>query len=53
MERKGKTLTLSVFPRRKKEGQKIVVLTAYDLTSALIGAALTGGVVTGAAGPGD
>jgi 3-methyl-2-oxobutanoate hydroxymethyltransferase len=42
MERKGKTLTLSVFPRRKKQGKKIVVLTAYDLTSALIGAA--GGV---------
>ncbi len=42
MERKGKTLTLSVFPRRKKEGQKIVVLTAYDLTSAMI--ASVGGV---------
>lgn len=42
MERKGKPLTLSVFGKRKKMGQKIVVLTAYDLTSALIAAA--GGV---------
>ena len=42
MERKGKPLTLSVFSRRKKQGKKIVVLTAYDLTSALIAAA--GGV---------
>ena len=42
MERKGKTLTMSVFPRRKRQGRKIVVLTAYDLTSALIAAA--GGV---------
>lgn len=42
MERKGKSLTMSVFARRKQQGQKIVVLTAYDLTSALIAAA--GGV---------
>jgi len=42
MTRQGKTLTLSVFARRKRDGQKIVVLTAYDLTSALIAAA--GGV---------
>jgi len=42
MERKGKALTMSVFARRKKEGRKIVVLTAYDLTSALI--ATAGGV---------
>jgi 3-methyl-2-oxobutanoate hydroxymethyltransferase len=42
MERKGKTLTLSVFDRRKRAGEKLVVLTAYDLTSALIAAA--GGV---------
>ncbi len=42
MERKGKALTLSVFSRRKRDGQKLVVLTAYDLTSALIAAA--GGV---------
>ena len=32
MERKGKTLTMSVFARRKKQGKKIVLLTAYDLT---------------------
>jgi 3-methyl-2-oxobutanoate hydroxymethyltransferase len=42
MERKGKALTMSVFARRKQKGEKIVVLTAYDLTSALIAAA--GGV---------
>ncbi len=42
MERKGKTLTMSVFARRKRQGKKIVVLTAYDLTSALIASA--GGV---------
>ncbi len=42
MERKGKALTLSVFGRRKRDGCKLVVLTAYDLTSALIAAA--GGV---------
>ncbi len=42
MERNGKTLTMSVFARRKKQGRKLVVLTAYDLTSALIAAA--GGV---------
>ncbi len=42
MKRKGKTLTMSVFARRKQQGRKIVLLTAYDLTSALIAAA--GGV---------
>ncbi len=42
MERKGKTLSMSVFARRKKRGRKIVLLTAYDLTSALIASA--GGV---------
>jgi 3-methyl-2-oxobutanoate hydroxymethyltransferase len=42
MTRKGKTLTLSVFARHKREGRKLVVLTAYDLTSAKIAAA--GGV---------
>jgi len=42
MARKGKALTLSVFARRKAAGRKLVVLTAYDLTSALIAAA--GGV---------
>ncbi len=42
MARQGKTLTLSVFSRRKRDGNKLVVLTAYDLTSALIAAA--GGV---------
>jgi len=42
MERKGKPLTLGVFSRRKAQGEKIVVLTAYDLTSALI--ANAGGV---------
>jgi 3-methyl-2-oxobutanoate hydroxymethyltransferase len=42
MERKGKTLTMSVFARRKRQGKKIVLLTAYDLTSALIASA--GGV---------
>lgn len=42
MNDKGKSLTLDVFSRRKKTGQKIAVLTAYDLTSALLGA--SGGV---------
>lgn len=42
MNDKGKPLTLDVFSRRKKAGQKLAVLTAYDLTSALLGAA--GGV---------
>ena len=42
MERKGKALTLSVFGRRKRDGRKIAVVTAYDLTSALIASA--GGV---------
>ncbi len=42
MRRQGKPLTLNVFARGKREGRKLVVLTAYDLTSALIAAA--GGV---------
>ncbi|MBU8871901.1 MAG: 3-methyl-2-oxobutanoate hydroxymethyltransferase [Gemmatimonadales bacterium] len=42
MKSEGKALTLSVFTKRKEQGRKIVVLTAYDLTSALIAAA--GGV---------
>jgi len=42
MQRTDKALTLSVFPRRKKEGRKLAVVTAYDLTSALIASA--GGV---------
>ncbi|MCB1183404.1 3-methyl-2-oxobutanoate hydroxymethyltransferase [bacterium] len=42
MERKGKALNLSVFARRKREGRPLAVLTAYDLTSALIASA--GGV---------
>jgi 3-methyl-2-oxobutanoate hydroxymethyltransferase len=39
---RSRTLTLSVFARRKREGRPLVVLTAYDLTSARIAAA--GGV---------
>lgn len=42
MQRSEGPLTLSVFPRRKKEGRKLAVVTAYDLTSALIASA--GGV---------
>jgi len=42
MDRPGKTLTLDIFGRRKRRGEKIVVLTAYDVTSAAIAAA--GGV---------
>ncbi len=42
MKRTGKPLTLKIFARCKREGQKLVVVTAYDLTSALIAAA--GGV---------
>lgn len=38
----GKPTTLGVFARRKRKGEKIVMLTAYDLTSALI--AQRGGV---------
>ena len=38
MQKSGKPLTLDVFARRKGDGQKIAVLTAYDLTSALLGA---------------
>lgn len=38
MHKKGKPLTLDVFPRLKNEGRKIAVLTAYDLTSALLAA---------------
>lgn len=42
MDSKSKPLTLSVFARKKHKGQKLAVLTAYDLTSAQIAAA--GGV---------
>ena len=42
MGRPGKPLTLDVFARRKRRGEKIVVLTAYDLASATI--ASEGGV---------
>jgi len=42
MDSKGNAQTLCVFSRCKRAGRKIVVLTAYDLTSALIAAA--GGV---------
>jgi 3-methyl-2-oxobutanoate hydroxymethyltransferase len=42
MNKKAKPQTLDLFPRLKSEGRKIAVLTAYDLTSALLGAA--GGV---------
>ena len=42
LKREGKALTLNVFARRKRDGDKLVVLTAYDLTSALIASA--GGV---------
>lgn len=42
MERKGKALTLSVFGRRKRDGHRLAVVTAYDLSSALIASA--GGV---------
>ena len=42
MDSKGKALTLSVFAKRKQQGRKIAVLTAYDLTSAMIAA--SGGV---------
>lgn len=38
----GKPQTLTLFARKKRQGEKIVVLTAYDLTSATIAAA--GGV---------
>jgi len=38
----GKPQTLTLFARKKRKGEKIVVLTAYDLTSATIAAA--GGV---------
>lgn len=34
--KKNRTLTMSVFPRRKARGEKLVVVTAYDLTSALL-----------------
>ncbi len=39
MQRTGKTLTLSIFSRRKARSEKITVITAYDLTSALIASA--------------
>ena len=42
MDPKARPQTLDIFSRRKREGEKIAVLTAYDLTSALLGAA--GGV---------
>ena len=38
MDSKGRPQTLGVFARRKQQGRKIAVLTAYDLTSALIAA---------------
>ena len=38
----GKPQTLTLFASKKRKGEKIVVLTAYDLTSATIAAA--GGV---------
>ncbi|PIV80423.1 3-methyl-2-oxobutanoate hydroxymethyltransferase [bacterium CG17_big_fil_post_rev_8_21_14_2_50_64_8] len=38
MSRTGKPLTLDVFGHRKGAGEKIVVLTAYDLSSATIAA---------------
>jgi 3-methyl-2-oxobutanoate hydroxymethyltransferase len=40
--RVGKPKTLSVFAQKKRKGEKLVLLTAYDLTSALI--AKQGGV---------
>lgn len=42
MQRKGKPLTLSIFAQRKAKAEKLTVMTAYDLTSALI--ASSGGV---------
>jgi len=36
MQRSDKPLTLRVFARHKKQGLKLAVVTAYDLTSALI-----------------
>lgn len=42
MSRTGKPLTLDVFGHRKRAGEKIVVLTAYDLSSSTI--ASDGGV---------
>lgn len=36
MQRSDKPLTLRVFARNKKQGVKLAVVTAYDLTSALI-----------------
>jgi 3-methyl-2-oxobutanoate hydroxymethyltransferase len=42
MQRTGKPLTLSIFSRSKTRGEKLTVITAYDLTSALIASA--GGV---------
>jgi 3-methyl-2-oxobutanoate hydroxymethyltransferase len=36
MDRKGKKMTMDIFARLKRQGEKIVMLTAYDLTSALI-----------------
>lgn len=42
MDKKGKPLTLDVFALNKSQGKKTAVLTAYDLTSALLASA--GGV---------
>lgn len=36
MQRSDKSLTLRVFARNKRQGKKLAVVTAYDLTSALI-----------------
>lgn len=36
MKRQEKNLTLRVFAQRKNKGEKIVMVTAYDLTSAMI-----------------
>jgi 3-methyl-2-oxobutanoate hydroxymethyltransferase len=36
MQRSEKPLTLRVFARNKRQGKKLAVVTAYDLTSALI-----------------
>ncbi len=39
MARNGRTLTLDVFARRKRSGEKIAVVTAYDVAGARIAAA--------------
>ena len=38
MQKKDRTETLDIFARNKAAGRKTAVLTAYDLTSALLGA---------------